>query len=656
MNHDDAPDELLPRRFGPRAAAVLCGLLALGGGFAYLARLVPPEEPEEPEEPELAAAPEATPVAPVGVSLPEPRDALPMMARNFDPDAAAHDSGVLGIAQQETGHFLASPYGSVFAIGNDDEDVWGGLTGTEAGEAVGLGGLGVIGSGRGGGGTGDAGIGLGTGTGQGFGGRGHAMSRMSRMDMEMPRDAVSNEGYDTIEEHRFVAVADDARSTFAIDVDTASFSNVRRYLNQGQLPPADAVRVEEFINYFDYADAPPTDGTPFSVHSEVADCPWDASHLLVRLGLQGQVWDDADLPARNFVFLLDVSGSMKGSDRLPLVRDALGLLVDHLRPQDRVGIVVYAGASGVVLEPTAGTEKDTIRRALARLDAGGSTNGGAGIELAYRLASQHFVAGGANRVILATDGDFNVGVANRKALVRLVERKRDSGVFLSVLGVGRGNLQDATMEDLADRGNGNYAYLDSIDEARKVLVDEAAATLVTIAKDVKIQVEFDPSEVASWRLVGYENRKLAHQDFKDDRKDAGEIGAGHRVTALYEIVPKRAGDGRMSPLMKVGLRWKAPDGDVSTQIEHTVGSDARSLASSSDDFRLAAGAAQFGMLLRNSGSRGDASWASTIALVEGSLGEDPSCERVELAQLVGRAAELSGAAARSRVRTRCPRS
>jgi Ca-activated chloride channel family protein len=653
MSHDDAPDELLPRRFGPRALAVLCGLLALGGGFAYLARLVPPEEPEEPE---LAAAPEPTAVPPVGVSLPEPRDAAPQMARNFDPDAAARNSGILGTLQQEAGHFLATPHGGAFAAGDDDEDVWGGLAGTEIGEASGLGGLGLIGSGRGGGGYGSGSIGLGSGTGQGFGGRGHVMSRMRMSDMAMPRDAVSNEGYDTIEEHRFISVADDARSTFAVDVDTASYSNVRRFLNQGQLPPADAVRVEEFINYFDYADAPPTDGTPFSVHSEVADCPWDASHLLVRLGLQGQVWDDADLPARNFVFLLDVSGSMESADRLPLVRNALGLLVDHLRPQDRVGIVVYAGASGVVLEPTAGTEKDTIRRALARLGAGGSTNGGAGIELAYRLASQHFVAGGANRVILATDGDFNVGVANRKALVRLIERKRDSGVFLSVLGVGRGNLQDATMEDLADRGNGNYAYLDSIDEARKVLVDEAAATLVTIAKDVKVQVEFDPSEVASWRLIGYENRKLAHRDFEDDRKDAGEIGAGHRVTALYEIVPKRGDDSRMSPLMKVGLRWKAPDGDVSTALEHTVGSDARSLASSSDDFRLAAAAAQFAMLLRNSGSRGDSSWASTITLVEGALGEDPSCDRVELAQLVGRAAQLSGASARPHARTRCPRS
>ncbi|MBC8074075.1 MAG: VWA domain-containing protein, partial [Deltaproteobacteria bacterium] len=427
------------------------------------------------------------------------------------------------------------------------------------------------------------------GRGQGFGGRGMKIDRRAR-------DATAQERYATIAEHGFVATQDDRRSTFAIDVDTASYSNMRRFIDDGRLPPADAVRIEELINYFDYDDAPPTDGSPFAVHSEVASCPWAEGHLLVRLGLQGEVFNAEDLPTRNFVFLVDVSGSM--SDRLPLLRESLGLLVDALRPADRVSIVVYAGASGIVLDPTTGKDKPAIRAALARLEGGGSTNGGAGIELAYRLAERHFVEGGANRVVLATDGDFNVGISDERALARLIERKRESGVFLSVLGFGEGNLQDAAMETLADRGNGNYAYIDSIDEARKVLVDEAAATLVTIAKDVKIQVEIDPEEVASWRLVGYENRKLAHQDFDDDSKDAGEIGAGHDVTALYEIVPARAEHERSSPLMRVALRYKQPDGTHSTRLSHEVGSDARSLAAASNDLRFAAAVAQLGMLLR----------------------------------------------------------
>jgi Ca-activated chloride channel family protein len=648
-----------PRRFGARAIATTASTLVVVAGMTYLVVRDAPEP--------IAAAGESAafePMEPIFMEVRVGEPAIPQLARNFDPDMQARSAGLLGQVQQESGHFLASPYGSAYAVGNDDEDVWGGLTGTEAGEAYGVGGLGLVGSGRGGGGTGEGTIGLGnvgiigkgggSGTGHGYGGRGHRISRnKSAVKIAEP---MTNESYQTIAEHGFVRVQDDTRSTFSIDVDTASYSNVRRFLDQGQLPPEGAVRVEEFVNYFAYEYDPPSDGKPFAVHSEVADCPWDPDHLLVQVGLKGQVFDDADLPARNFVFLVDVSGSMSGPDRLPLVRQSLGLLVEHLRPIDRVGIVVYAGASGRVLAPTKGDDMKTIRKALERLEAGGSTNGGAGIELAYRLASRHFVEGGANRVILATDGDFNVGVTSDKALDRLIEEKRKSGVFLSVLGYGRGNMQDATMESLADKGNGNYAYIDSIDEARKVLVDEAAATLVTIAKDVKIQVEFDRTEVASWRLVGYENRKLAHRDFTDDTKDAGEIGAGHTVTALYEVVPARQKDERMGPLMRVGLRWKEPDGDASTPMERAVGSDARSLAGTSDDFRLAAAAAQFGMLLRKSPHRGEATWASTIALAEGAMGDEPTCERTELTALVARAAQLSGVDARAKAQSTCKKS
>jgi Ca-activated chloride channel family protein len=636
--------DLPPRRFGARAFATTSSVLMLAAGMTYLVVRDAPEP--------IAATGELAAFGDREVIFMEVKlgkdDAVPQLARNFDPDMAARNAGLLGSAS---------------SVGNDDADVWGGLTGTEAGEAYGVAGLGLVGTGRGGGGTGEGTIGLGnigligkgsgSGTGQGYGGRGHM--RHHKDGLETLLDATRNEGYEHLDENGFVSIREDARSTFSIDVDTASYSNARRFLEDGQLPPADAVRIEEFVNYFDYEYDPPSDGTPFAVHSEVADCPWDPSHLLVRVGLKGQEFDHADLPARNFVFLVDVSGSMSGPDRLPLVRQSLGMLVEHLRPQDRVGIVVYAGASGMVLEPTSGDDKPKIRKALEKLESGGSTNGGAGIELAYRLASRHFVEGGANRVILATDGDFNVGMTSDKALVKLIEKKRESGVFLSVLGYGSGNLQDATMESLADKGNGNYAYIDSIDEAKKVLVTEAAATLVTIAKDVKIQVEFDEAEVSSWRLVGYENRKLEHRDFTDDKKDAGEIGAGHTVTALYEIVPAHSEMDRAGPLMSVALRWKSPDGDASTEKTHRIGSDARSLASTSADFRRAASAAQFGMLLRGSSHKGKATWATTIELAQGAMDEDPSCEETELAQLIGRAAQLSGVDARAKP-YRCKRS
>jgi len=475
-------------------------------------------------------------------------------------------------------------------------------------------------------------------------------------------DGQGGEDYEHVEENKFVAVADDPRSTFSIDVDTASYSNMRRFLTDGTLPPADSVRVEEMINYFDYDYAAPEGSAPFSMTHEVSTCPWNDDHLLVHVGLQGQEIDERDVPARNLVFLLDVSGSMNSPDKLPLLKRGLGMLVDNLRKQDRISIVVYAGASGLVLEPTA--DKAEILAALERLESGGSTNGGAGIELAYRMASKTMIEGGINRVILATDGDFNVGTTDQAALVKMIEDKRKSGVFLSVLGFGTGNLKDATMEKLADKGNGNYAYIDSAAEAKKVLVKEAGSTLVTIAKDVKIQVEFNPKEVASFRLVGYENRKLAHTDFNDDTKDAGEIGAGHSVTALYEVVPvgardatktgldplkyqeiapatKPSGAADSGELMNVKIRYKNPTGDSSELLTFAIEAEDRSLADTTDDFRFSAAVAEFGMLLRNSHQRGDASFDEVIELATKSLGKDSDGHRAELIRLVEAAKRLS---------------
>jgi len=469
----------------------------------------------------------------------------------------------------------------------------------------------------------------------------------------------STEDYEFIAENDFITTADDARSTFSIDVDTASYSNTRRFLTSGSLPPVDSVRIEELINYFEYEYAAPETDDPFSMTAEVASCPWDETHRLVHVGLQGKMIDQQDVPARNLVFLFDVSGSMNSPDKLPLLQRAFSLLTDNLRPKDTVSIVVYAGASGVVLPPTSGKNKRKILEALDQLRAGGSTNGGQGIELAYKLAAKSFVKGGINRVILATDGDFNVGTTSQSELVRLIEKKRKTGVFLSVLGFGSGNLKDSTMESLANKGNGNYAYIDSVNEARKVLVEQAGATLVTIAKDVKIQVEFNPAEVSSYRLIGYENRKLAHTDFNDDTKDAGEIGAGHSVTALYEVIPTgtpgpgsvtdelkyqkspeltaAAGSGE---LMNVNIRYKQPNGSKSKLLTFPVtDADAR-IDEASRDFRFSAAVAGFGMLLRDSKHKGDATFASVKDLAVGATGKDPNGYRREFVKLVGMAAKL----------------
>ena len=449
-----------------------------------------------------------------------------------------------------------------------------------------------------------------------------------------------SESYAEISENQARRTKDAAISTFSIDVDTASYSNVRRFLTEGQLPPVDAVRSEELINYFSYDYVPPRGSSPFSVTSEVADCPWNKGARLLHVGLQGQEIAAQQLPRRNLVFLLDVSGSMNSPDKLPLLRRAMKLLASTLTPRDRVSIVVYAGASGVVLEPTSGADQHEIMAALDRLSAGGSTNGAAAIEHAYALARRNFDPKGINRVILATDGDFNVGATSDAALETLIEHERGSGVFLSVLGLGTGNLQDAKMELLADKGNGNYAYIDTIAEARKVLVEEGGATLVTVAKDVKIQVEFDPKQVSSYRLIGYENRVLATQDFADDRKDAGEIGAGHSVTALYEFVPARRPKAGKA-IAELRLRHKAPMGTKSRLSTVALHDRGTSLNKSSDDFRFAAAVAEFSMLLRGSSHAGSSSWRATRKLAAGALGLDPGNYRHAFLDLVVRADALA---------------
>jgi Ca-activated chloride channel homolog len=470
----------------------------------------------------------------------------------------------------------------------------------------------------------------------------------------------NTEAYDKIDENRFRRVADDPLSTFSIDVDTASYSNVRRFLNQGTLPPADAVRVEELINYFRFGYKDSADGAPFSVTTEVAACPWNSRHRLALIGLQARRMAAERTPPRNLVFLLDVSGSMTPPDKLPLVKTAMRMLVDTLNPADRVAIVVYAGASGLVLPSTSGERKADIQRAIAELRPGGSTNGAAGIQLAYDIALQSFIKDGINRVILATDGDFNVGVTSQGELIRLIEEKREKGVFLSVLGVGTGNLKDSTMEKLADKGNGNYAYLDSLHEARRVLIAEAGATLVTVAKDVKIQVEFNPRAVGAYKLIGYENRILQHQDFNDDKKDAGEIGAGHSVTALYEIIPpgepipagtvdplkyqtqpRPNGAAKSDELMTVKLRYKQPDGDTSKLISVAVRDRTGELT---PNLGFAAAVAEFGMMLRRSEFRGQATWSSVQDLARRHRGDDPDGYRAEFVRLVELAAALDAQA------------
>ena len=468
--------------------------------------------------------------------------------------------------------------------------------------------------------------------------------------------AGDREGYSYIAENPFLTAAENPLSTFSIDVDAASYSNVRRFLGEGRMPPADAVRVEELVNYFHYDYPEPQGGDPFSITTDLAYCPWNPEHKLVRIGIKGKSIAKADLPPNNLVFLIDSSGSMMTPDRLPLIQKALRLLVEQLRPQDRISIVTYAGAAGLVLPATPGDRKADILAALDRLEAGGSTAGSAGIQLAYQVAQENFLKNGSNRVILATDGDFNVGVTSDGELVRLIEEKREHGVFLTVLGVGRGNYQDAKMKQLADKGNGNYAYLDDILEAEKVLVHEMGATLFTIAKDVKIQVEFNPSRVQAYRLIGYESRLLKAQDFNDDKKDAGELGAGHTVTALYEVIPAgtKADVPSIDPLkyqkpgapaeasmsgelLTVKFRYKKPEGEVSKLIVNALEDKTASWSESPADFRFAAAVAGFGMLLRGSKHGGGFDYAKVGRMAEGAVGRDEGGYRGEFVRLVQKA-------------------
>ena len=474
----------------------------------------------------------------------------------------------------------------------------------------------------------------------------------------------NRDGYDKITENRFLKTADNPLSTFSIDVDAASYSNVRRFLNNGQLPPAGAVRIEEMVNYFNYSYPQPVADNPFSINTEISDAPWNKEHKLVLIGLQGKKIPTQNLPASNLTFLIDVSGSMQTEDRLPLVKASLKLLVDQLRQEDFISMVVYAGAAGLVLPPTSGADKMKIKDAIDKLEAGGSTAGGAGLKLAYKVAGENFMKNGNNRVILCTDGDFNVGESSDDAMERLIEQERKSGVFLTVLGYGRGNYQDAKMQKLADKGNGNHSYIDGITEAKKVLVNEFGGTLFTIAKDVKLQVEFNPAKVQGYRLIGYENRMLAKEDFNDDKKDAGELGSGHTVTALYEVIPAGVKSSflqkadtlkyqsnltALSPtshtdeIMTVKFRYKAPDGDVSKLIEHAVKDNRVAITGTSENFRFAAAVAQFGMLLRNSEYKSESSFDNVVSLAKKAKGSDDEGYRSEFIKLVESAQLLAKA-------------
>ncbi len=481
-----------------------------------------------------------------------------------------------------------------------------------------------------------------------------------RLDPHAKQDNIaSGEEYERRRDNPFQLAVNEPLSTFSIDVDTASYTNVRRILNEGKLPPRDAVRVEEFVNYFTYDYPAPEGEHPFAINTETAACSWNPQHQLVRVGIQGKHIDPARMPPRNLVFLVDTSGSMASENRLPLLKKSLALLTKQLRQRDRVTIVQYAGRAGLVLPPTAGNQHETIVAALDKLYAEGSTNGGGGIQMAYDFAQQAFIKGGANRVILGTDGDFNVGLTGSE-LIRFIEAKRDTGVYLTVLGFGMGNYKDATLEKLAQHGNGTHAYIDTFAEAQRVFV-ERIANLVPIANDVKVQIEFNPTSVQAYRLIGYENRLLNHQDFNDDSKDAGDMGAGQTVTALYEIVPhgvpfeapkvgplkyqEKANltlDAKSKEVMAVNVRYVPPTEKASKLVQATVSQQNRPFAEASCDFRFAASVASFAMLLRESPHRGATSFAQVQQWAKGATGPDEHGHRREFLQLVQTAQRLSG--------------
>ncbi len=481
-----------------------------------------------------------------------------------------------------------------------------------------------------------------------------AVNEAARMPMAaqrplLPSPQWNTEEYKRLTDNNFQEVRTSPLSTFSIDVDTASYSNIRRFLNSGSLPPIDAVRTEELLNYFTYEYPQPAGDHPVSVTAELGDCPWSPDRKLLLVGLQGKNIATENLPPSNLVFLIDVSGSMSSPNKLPLLKTAFNMLVQQLRPQDRVAIVVYAGAAGLVLDSTSGSDKKTIGAKINGLQAGGSTAGGAGIKLAYKVAKEHFLEGGNNRVILATDGDFNVGASSEGELTRMIEEYRNDGIFLSVLGFGMGNIKDNKMEALADRGNGHYAYIDNALEAKKVLVSQMAGTLHTIAKDVKIQVEFNPAKVKAYRLIGYENRVLADRDFNDDRKDAGDMGSGHSVTALYEIIPAGAPEESpaVDPLvyqqtqnvpsedwLQIKVRYKEPRADTSRLLTVRVQDGKHTPTISSDNFRFVAAVTEYGMLLRNSEFKGQSSYAQALTLAHGARGNDVNGYRAEFIKLV----------------------
>ena len=470
----------------------------------------------------------------------------------------------------------------------------------------------------------------------------------------------NTEEYEVITENPFLTAMENPLSTFSIDVDAGSYSNVRRFLQRGELPPAGAVRIEELINYFHYEYPQPQNDEPFSINTEISACAWNPAHQLVLIGLQGKRIPTENLPASNLVFLIDVSGSMMEPEKLPLVQSSLKMLVDQLREKDRVSLVVYAGNAGLVLASTPGSEKTKIKNAIDGLEAGGSTAGGAGIELAYKVAKQNFIVNGNNRVILCTDGDFNVGPSSDSELDQIIEKEKKTGVFLTVLGYGMGNYKDAKMEKLADKGNGNHAYIDNEMEAKKVLVNEFGGTLFTIAKDVKLQIEFNPAKVSAYRLIGYENRMLNKEDFNNDNKDAGELGSGHTVTAIYELIPVGVKDEfsqRVDPLkyqkqgnidmknattelMTIKFRYKKPDGDTSKLLVHTVNAS-QMTSGSSNNFQFVSAVAEFGMLLRNSSFKQQATFEQAYILAKNALGVDSEGYRKEFLKLLEEAGKLA---------------
>jgi Ca-activated chloride channel homolog len=487
--------------------------------------------------------------------------------------------------------------------------------------------------------------------------------KTNNSDHDSVGENFNTESYDVIVENEFLAAKDNPLSTFSIDVDAASYSNTRRYIDNGSLPPKDAVRIEEFINYFDYNYTQPKGEHPFSINTEMSDCPWNKEHKLVHIGLQGKRIPFEEIAPMNLVFLIDVSGSMSDVNKLPLLKKSLTLLVNKMRPTDRIALTVYAGAAGLVLPSTPASEKNKIISALDDLNAGGSTAGGEGIKLAYKVAKENFISNGINRVILATDGDFNIGSSSDGEMTRLIEEKRETGIFISVLGFGMGNYKDSKMETIADHGNGNYFYIDNIDEARKTLVTELDGTLYAIAKDVKLQLEFNPAKVKAYRLIGYENRMLKKEDFNDDKKDAGELGAGHAVTALYEIIPAGSkevlstvdelkyqqtivnSNASKSPeLMTVKFRYKNPKDTVSKLITHVLSDKAVSLSNSSENFRFSAAVAEYGMILRESKFKGASSFDGVLELANASKGTDEEGYRAEFIKMVKTTSLLSSTA------------